>query len=273
MQNLDNIEIFITQDGSIGLYDKALDEIYHSKFGAKKESFEKFVEPCFILKKNGLDKNLKLLDICFGIGYNTKCFLENFESIDLIDCIEIDENLAKKSFEFNYSKKIDSIIEKNLKNPDLIHFYFDDARNVIKKSDKKYDVIFLDAFCPHKQSVLWSEDFIFEITKKMHQNSIFCTYNHSMPILKALLQNNLAVGHVIKENKIISTYASFNSDLIENQINQYEKDMLNTKSAITYKDKGLCHTHEEIINYRNSEVQNSSLQTLSQYKKRHLEVV
>ena len=73
MQNLDNIEIFITQDGSIGLYDKALDEIYHSKFGAKKESFEKFVEPCFILKKNGLDKNLKLLDICFGIGYNTKC--------------------------------------------------------------------------------------------------------------------------------------------------------------------------------------------------------
>ena len=45
-----NIETFITQDGSIGLYDKNLDEIFHSKFGAKKEAYEKFVEPCLFFK-------------------------------------------------------------------------------------------------------------------------------------------------------------------------------------------------------------------------------
>ena len=31
---MNNIQTFITQDGSIGLYDLELDEIYHSKYGA-----------------------------------------------------------------------------------------------------------------------------------------------------------------------------------------------------------------------------------------------
>lgn len=73
-----NIEIFYTQDGSIGLYDKALDEIFHSKFGAKKEAFEKFIEPSLFIS----NKPLKILDICYGIGYNTKCALENFNNIE-----------------------------------------------------------------------------------------------------------------------------------------------------------------------------------------------
>ena len=69
-----NIEIFKTEDGSIGLYNKEMNEIYHSKYGAKKEAFEKFVEPALILN----NKQLKILDVCYGIGYNTKCALENF---------------------------------------------------------------------------------------------------------------------------------------------------------------------------------------------------
>ena len=39
-----NIEKFITLDGSIGLYNKELDEIYHDRYGAIKESFEKWNE-------------------------------------------------------------------------------------------------------------------------------------------------------------------------------------------------------------------------------------
>ena len=34
---MQNIKTFITQDGSIGLYDEKLDEIFHSRFGAKTE--------------------------------------------------------------------------------------------------------------------------------------------------------------------------------------------------------------------------------------------
>ena len=88
-----HIEIFETQDGSIGLYDKDLNEVFHSKFGAKTEAFEKFIQPALIYK----DKPIKILDICYGIGYNTKCALENFTNIIEIDCLEIFKNLASAS--------------------------------------------------------------------------------------------------------------------------------------------------------------------------------
>ena len=50
-----NIETFITDDGSIGLYNKELDEIYHSKYGAKTEALEKFINPCKIIDNRALD--------------------------------------------------------------------------------------------------------------------------------------------------------------------------------------------------------------------------
>ena len=121
---MEDIKEFKTLDGSIGLYNIGLGEVYHSKFGAKKEAFEKFVEPCLVIN----NRPLKILDICYGIGYNTKCAIENFKQIEHIDCVEIDFKLAKKSFEYEYDEKINKIIENNLKKPDLITFYFDDIR-------------------------------------------------------------------------------------------------------------------------------------------------
>lgn len=264
---MENIEIITTKDGSIGLYNKELDEIYHSRQGARTEAFEKFIEPCLILDK----KPLKILDICYGIGYNTKCAIENFNSIELIDCVEIDLELAKKSFEFEYqsTKNINQIIEKNLKNPDFIHFYFDDIRKVIKNLDKTYDIIFHDGFAPHKQAELWSEELISEIIKKLDKNGIYCTYNHSKPVLNALFKTKINIGKNIKENRLIGTIASFNSNLIQNPLNNFEIGMLKTKSAITYKDKNLNSNHKEIVNLRENEIKNSTLETLSHYLKKN----
>lgn len=260
---MQNIETFITQDGSVGLYDTELNEIFHSKFGAKTEAFEKFIEPALLYK----NKPIKILDICYGIGYNTKCALENFKNIIEIDCLEINSELIQKSPEFEYDKKINDIIAKNLKNPEFIHFYIDDARKSIQKLDKKYDIIFHDGFAPYKQSVLWSEDFIFKIASLVHKDSIYCTYNHSKPVLAALVSAGFIIGKTIKNNKTIGTIASFNSDLIKNKYSKLELEELNTKSAITYKDKNLNLTHEEIIKNREKEILNSNKLSLSQYKK------
>ena len=77
--------------------------------------------------------------------------------------VELDNNLVQKSPDFKYRDDIDKIIRKNLKEPDLIHFYIQDARDYIKNCTKQYDIIFHDGFAPHKQSVLWSEDFILKL--------------------------------------------------------------------------------------------------------------
>lgn len=262
-----NIKIITTQDGSIGLYNEVLDEIYHSKEGAKKEAYEKFITPALVFK----NKPVKILDICYGIGYNTKCALENFENIECIDCIEIDKELAQKSPDFKYPSKygdkINETIKAGLENKNFIRFYFDDVRNVIKKINKKYDIIFHDGFAPHKQAELWSEDLIFEISKKLEQNGIYCTYNHSKPVLAALLKANLKIGKTIQQNRTIGTVASFDSKNIKNPLDEIELGALKTKSAITYKDKNLSLPHDTIIKYRDDEIKNSNLETLSHYLK------
>lgn len=261
-----NIQIIKTQDGSLGLYNKELDEIYHSKFGAKTESFEKFVEPCLDFIQN---KNLKILDICYGIGYNTKTALKYFKNVDLIDCIEIDKDLIEKSSEFDFDDEINEIIKNNIRNPNFIYFYIDDVRKIIKKLDKKYDIIFHDGFAPHKQPELWSEELINQITLKMDYNSIYVTYNHSKPVLCALFKQGLILGKTIKNQKTIATIASFNPDLVKNKLNDCELGELNTKSAITYKDKNLSSTSKEILRLRDIEIKNSNLESLSYYKKKN----
>ena len=65
---------YFTNDGSVGLYSPEFNDIYHSATGALTEAYEKFILP--VDMKNLLKKDsIKVLDICYGIGYNSKSFL------------------------------------------------------------------------------------------------------------------------------------------------------------------------------------------------------
>lgn len=93
---------YMTNDYSIGLYDGEVNDIYHSAFGALTEAFEKFINPAKeVINFKSLPDNFNVLDICYGIGYNTKAFLQellgcNFMNIN-IDCVDTDINLIKMS--------------------------------------------------------------------------------------------------------------------------------------------------------------------------------
>lgn len=73
---------YFTNDGSVGLFSPDADDIYHSTYGAFTEAYEKFILPANLKKYFEKNNKIKILDICFGIGYNTKSFLnfykENF---------------------------------------------------------------------------------------------------------------------------------------------------------------------------------------------------
>lgn len=94
-------EPYYTEDGSIGLYSFADKDVYHSKFGALTEAWEKFILP------SGLDKNnnseIKVLDVCYGIGYNSKAMMSFF----------INKNkIYKKNFLQKTFSKIYNIVSK-----------------------------------------------------------------------------------------------------------------------------------------------------------------
>ena len=99
----------------------------------------------------------------------------------------------------------------------------------------------------------------------MKPQGVYCTYNHSKPVLNALYKTGLTIG----KTEADSTVASFSKDLIKKPLPEFELGQLKTKSAITYKDKNLDLSHEEIIQQRLEEINSSSLQTLSNYLKSH----
>lgn len=116
---MDDFEGYFTLDGSVGLYSKSDNDVYHSIFGALSEAYDKFVKPAHIERFCLDNKEIKLLDICYGIGYNTKAFLNYF--------LENEKNIREKNNNTNsYIEKIDTnnILQKykNFK-PELLINY------------------------------------------------------------------------------------------------------------------------------------------------------
>ena len=69
---------YFTNDGSVGLFSPSDDDIYHSTYGAASEAYEKFIFPAELDRYFYNNNEIKILDICFGIGYNSKSFLNYF---------------------------------------------------------------------------------------------------------------------------------------------------------------------------------------------------
>lgn len=97
-------EFYYTQDGSVGLYSYADDDVYHSKFGALTEAWEKFIIPAHIERKLNQQPEIRVLDVCYGIGYNTKALISFI--------INANEKILKQK---NILKKIKIVSKKLIK--------------------------------------------------------------------------------------------------------------------------------------------------------------
>lgn len=86
-----NIKFTKTEDNSVGLYSNSVNDIFHSKSGALKEAYDKFINP---LISTNIECR-KILDICYGIGYNSKSALKEFYKNEIIiDALEYDNVLV-----------------------------------------------------------------------------------------------------------------------------------------------------------------------------------
>ena len=75
------------------------------------------------------------------------------------------------------------------------------------------------------------------------------------------------MGKTLVNDRMTAIVASFNPEMIKIPFSDVELGELNTKSAITYKDKNLDLTHSQIVQNREDEIQASKLDTLSSYKR------
>jgi tRNA U34 5-methylaminomethyl-2-thiouridine-forming methyltransferase MnmC len=191
---LDNIRSIQTADGSTTFYHADLNEHYHSIHGAHQESQHVYIE-------NGLQyfhqktsaKQIAILEMGFGTGLNYLLSLDYALNKGL--------SLAYTGIEA-YPLPLSLIQQTNyqqfLIKPELIDLFnskyeaallCEQAITVQQKlqimekkladfsSDKKYDLIYFDAFACSKQPALWTDEMIEHICQFLNDKGIFVTYS------------------------------------------------------------------------------------------------
>ncbi len=115
-------EFYYTQDGSVGLYSYTDEDVYHSKYGAVSEAWEKFILPSGISKIINTKDNINVLDICYGVGYNTKALMSYVIKTD-------EKYLKRKNFIIKIFEKIKKIKNKILKNKNNLNLDIESIDN------------------------------------------------------------------------------------------------------------------------------------------------
>ena len=192
------MSIELSSDGSYTLFNNTYQESYHSlKDGAISETLFKHIFPCFEYALLG--EKIRVLDICFGLGYNTFFTLKHFLSSHYPQSLEIyspekDELLLPSLLEFSYPKEIENfggvalqeilhslISQKTFSTQNYkIECFIGDAIAYIKQFPPNFfDIIYQDAFSPSKNAELWSEEYFALLYERLSEDGVISTYSQS----------------------------------------------------------------------------------------------
>ena len=291
---MSDFEQFIPQttaDGSFTFTSKEFGEDFHSHYGAKQESFLKFAEPTQLAFR-AQKPVLRLLDICYGLGYNTAAALQTIWDINPdchVEIMALELNpavpqaaIAHHLFDnwgYNYTDILHQLafqhqVQQEHLRAELI---VGDARNSIQllnRSGFLADAIFLDPFSPPQCPQLWTVEFVNQISLCLHRDGILATYSCAAAVRTALLSAGLAIGSTPPVGRrspgTIAVHQEYSGNLTLPLLSQAEKEHLLTRAAIPYRDPQLNDSADAILMRRKQEQQASSLESTSRWRKRWL---
>ena len=247
----DNINsIVATKDGSNTLFSKLYNQHYHNPDdGAINEALSKHIIPAFTFHKN--KKELVILDICFGIGYNTFStiyyVIKNNIDVKLnIFSPELDGNLVKSLETFEFPKEFENIkhiiksVAQTGKYEDKkikIEVFIGDARDYIRNLEKNsFDIIYQDAFSSDVNFELWTKEYFDDIYKLCNDTCIMSSYAIATPIRLSMYE----AGFFIYQNRPVKRKITLafkqKQDLIEKYVDMELKKQRN-KEAVALYDK------------------------------------
>jgi len=287
---LNNLIKIITEDGSISFRSEKFNENFHSKAGAYYETKNKFINPSRL--KRFQNKSINVLDICFGIGYNSALLFENLK-IELSTLnwygLEIDKRplnyaLTDKKFNNLWSPKVIEILNSLNSKGSYKNKNFDcklimgDARKEILNLPKElnFDLIFLDGFSPQKCPEIWSYEFLSQLKNKIKHEGYLITYTSAAAVRKSLKNLGFNLFNILptfsdKNHWSDGTLATFdnqqNNPYIK-KLSEMEIEHLNTKASIPYRDPTGEMLSKEILEIREKEQQFSKLLNTNSWRKK-----
>lgn len=179
----------ITADNTETYLNEQVGESYHSQTGAVEEALKKYAIPCKIkeLAKTG---KITILDVCFGMGYNSAMAIsvaleENPDCEIEVIGLECDEEIISKIQEVN--PPIAFFVQYKRLTPQSLEFkqervtvkvLLGDARETVKGlADDHFDAIFFDPFSPKTAPEMWQIPFFEQMYRVMKDSAILATYS------------------------------------------------------------------------------------------------
>ena len=284
----------LTKDGTISLRSLFFQENFHSLEGALQETEIKFIKPSNLQRFK--DKSLNVLDVCFGLGYNSASLFSNLikqNSHLNLYALEIDKkplkySLKNKLFQKLWDPKVFKILKSLSQKSEFKDQFFEcnilwgDARETVDNipANIKFDLIYLDGFSPQKCPQVWSVEFLEKLIKRLDNNGYLITYSSSAAVRKTLRSFGLSIfsirPNLISNNlwsngtiaiKIIHEESLKSFSCFE-KLSLMEEEHLLTKACIPYRDPDLNSNASDIIQKRFQEQLLSKLKTSKEWRKK-----
>lgn len=234
-----------TEDGSRTLMHEGYNETYHSKCGAWSESQSVFLRPFLERSPLSKNKNWRVLDVGFGLGYNWLSYVNSFlhRCTPLFDNPADNGDLSGNDLISLVSLELEEpILEVNL-NPELLGSFpaHQDAFDLLREFKKNkecqsknvqarmimghakeglrklvqdgfvFDVILQDPFSPQKNPECWDQEFFDLVAKCCQKDTMLLTYSVARVVCENLQKAGFSTektpGFGTKREQLIAKYA------------------------------------------------------------------
>ncbi|NJK61227.1 MAG: hypothetical protein HC918_14690 [Oscillatoriales cyanobacterium SM2_1_8] len=286
MTDWDTLAVRPTADGSYTFFSDRFQEAFHSPFGAKEEAELKFILPCRLRERVSREP-ICVLDVCFGLGYNSAAVLDwlgtaaapltlwGLEMNPAVLQAAIAQGLTGIWSPLAQTVLAElaagrSVVRENL----TAEIWWGDARQSIRRvPTASVDAVFLDPFSPRRCPELWTWEFLQEVSRCLRPAGYLATYCCAAAVRATLRDLGLHLwASEPLGRKAPGTVAAWQDGGIPPRcraLTPAERDILNTRAGLPYRDPDLGDAAATILARRTAEQQQSERETSSQWLKRH----
>ena len=249
-----NLKPILTGDNSPTLFSERFGEHYHStSMGAHSESLHKHILPPLLVHPEWLNRSkIKILDICFGLGYNTLATLalyrqKGFKGIIEVHSPEMDEELLEGLLYFDYPLELGEtrsflyeLIQKKRVERDgvILELFVGDAREYLRMLEGGFDIVYQDAFSPVKNPLLWTVDYFSDLRAILVEEGVVTTYTQSSAVRYSAYLAGFQV--YAYENGIDRGGTLFSPSSLPLKRIDLEEKRLNNPSLKALRDEDYC---------------------------------
>ena len=271
-----------TSDGSITFFSKEFQQAFHNFSGARQEALEKYVLPTNLLVLAMERQELHIVDVCFGLGYNSAVALERIWQVNpscrvRLHALERSPDVPQQAYhqglwdDWAFKAEWKQWLDDGAIESDRLAacMHWGDARQTVKNLSERWaDAVFFDPFAPPSCPHLWTVEMFEQVARCLRPQGRLATYSCAVAVRSGMLEAGLQIGSTPPVGRPgPGTMASLcNSQLPP--LSQREREHLQTRAAIPYRDPTLSASIQDIIERRNREQQQSQLEATSVWKKR-----